>query len=135
MFNWISILADGRFEASLTHLALLKNPEERQEGSGQIAWTLSEGVKLRAITSSDAVMFTGDTQYSLGQLISTDACLRLEGTKQEYYNVIATNIYNVPKSTNITTNTQVWEVSLSSVHLYRKLDSEQAAGLLGIVSS
>ena len=133
MYNWLSILADGRFEASLPSLDLWGRSDERHYGSGQIVWAAADGLRLRAVTSSEASLFSGGTQFPIGQIIPADACLLLEGTTQDDYNALCNPIYDQPKSGNIATDTQTWDLPLSFAHLYRKVDAGQAAGLLGIL--
>jgi hypothetical protein len=133
MFDWISILADGRFEASLPSLVLMKAAGERHEGSGQIVWNASEGLRLRAVTSGEAFLFLGGTHHPIGQILPSGASFQLDGTTQDDFNVLSNPIYDQPKSINLASDTQTWDVPLWFAHLYRKVDADQAAGLFAIL--
>ena len=89
MKPWIAILGEGKFETSLSALVLSKASGEKHEGSGQISWTLTGGIRLRATTHSETIVCPGSgIPYEVGKLVPLDAHLQLSGTSDDNYNIV-----------------------------------------------
>jgi hypothetical protein len=133
MCEWLSILAEGHFEAIIPSLSLSGQNERFHAGSGQVVWNSSEGLRLRAVTSGDAWEILSGTHYPIGELLPPHACVELEGTTQDQYNLLCNTIYEEPTHTDLAADSQKWDLPLWWVHLYREAAANAATGLFAIL--